>query len=371
MRVTSNSVSVSALEPSVGAFIETIAAVCFSVFIAITLNTSFFIILGVVVAPILLLRTERSVDRGIIYFEASTKYIQKKFDDNPETVWALVYLLYIPLAALASRAASTAVTVFRHPILSFKSIPSNWFRYACCIDICYPPEVVPEADLRCSNEEIKFRRVIKDAYVNFRDEEWRWKPLVAVVSICTVVVLYLPAIALRLSLKSTALLCVPMLWLIHLGTRPTDNIYNTLYKIRKGDIGRITVIYSCFLIAAFLAKIVAMSSWADFSHWLAVSVLGNVFYEYIAPSEVPIWQLVAAINSLLAIVMFWFSGESLLRREISESWDTSRVILCYRVLSITRGILTFYILACTGYIALDLFHEWNLPPLGIRLFPWV
>ncbi|MCH8831070.1 MAG: hypothetical protein IID45_15980 [Planctomycetes bacterium] len=181
---------------------------------------------------------------------------------------------------------------------------------------------------------------------------------------------FLPPLLYRLSLKSTAVLYLPLLWIVLSTFRAISGVEAALTRIRHTDVSRIITAYSVLFLLTMSFKIVCMIGWRNFTEWLESSDLGQLASIYVQPIEVPWWQVSATVNSFVALGLFWYSGEILFRIEHEEPWSETFVENVLRSTTFVRCALTLYTISCTLYITIRAASAWELPRLGTKLFPW-
>ncbi len=195
MRLISNTKSARRREVSLLAIIETIGAISCSVWVAVSVNTFVFILLGALVAPLLLLRTQKSTRFGLAVFRPVSKVINAEIVSIlnlgfsvvvsfPVSVYFVyramstiseieffqsqigigIFFLFIGSLLLATVFTILTTTIYgvfvvgvmllikviatAYGILfclrqTLIAIPKNWYKIAWCTDICTPPELFP------------------------------------------------------------------------------------------------------------------------------------------------------------------------------------------------------------------------------------
>jgi hypothetical protein len=274
------------------------------------------------------------------------------------------------------------IAFLRSPLLTLGEIPKNWRRMVLCTDLARPPEVLPDMEFEEDTkglEHFRFKRIILDEEViSFRNK------LLSIVLIIFAVIpsitfWYLPAMAYRWSLKSTALIWSPLFWIV---SPATDDLATRLREICKAALYRVMRLYSLVVAVLFLAKLYVLWSWhelmTNWSQWPELAEMwaripqSDVLNAYIVPPEIPPWQLAAAINAVLAWIAFFIADLLLVRSEKHQSLPGDWLNDAFRWVAIVRNTLSLYAIACTLYITVELALEgrWDLPPLGAKLFPW-
>ena len=91
---------------------------------------------------------------------------------------------------------------------------------------------------------------------------------------------------------------------------------------------------------------------------------------YIAPAEIPKWQLAELANSALAIGAMLFARHALLRDELKHPLPEAPVKRLLGFVSGLRWVLALYAIFCTGYITMRAAQHWHWPALGEQWLPW-
>jgi hypothetical protein len=136
MRLISDPLVPAPREVTVAALVESVAAVVCSLTISIHFSTLKYAAIGVCVAPLLLMRSQESGLLGKRWFAS---LVMKRADQTTQSklIW---FLIKIFMGSIVIRVLATA----RHPVRGFRSIPSNWYRIVLCSDIVTPLEFVPD-----------------------------------------------------------------------------------------------------------------------------------------------------------------------------------------------------------------------------------
>ena len=181
---------------------------------------------------------------------------------------------------------------------------------------------------------------------------------------------FLPAILYRWSLKATSIIYAPLVFVAHSTFSEGKDLRTKLELIKRGDLSRIRVLYGIAAIAAFLVKLVLMAKWIGFAAWWNGNPITEFLAIYVAPSEIPKWQLAELANSVLAIGSMLFARRALLGYELRHPWPETPVKRILGFVSGLRWLLALYAIACTGYITMRAAHDWHLPALGVKWLPW-
>lgn len=384
MRLYSTAESVDKGEISLLAIVETILATAVAIYLAVTFNSLRWIAWSACIAPFLLLRTEQSTALGIKRLDEHVQWIEdkrenwRKREESLQSFWALFIskisrimfpICSIGVMAVLIRLTAIVATVCRHPITSFSSIPANWVRATLSVDTRCPPEIVPGYHL-AGTKGLTPSGLLRNAKEEFSDPDLAYRVLIAFIFTAYFIVSYVPPLLYRWSMKATAIVYTPFLWLAWATFRKMPDISAALKRIRESDLTRVVVIYSILVITGFAVKFILMIKWSNFAAWWNTTPLTDFLAIYVAPAEIPLWQLTALINAFWAIAVFVFVYEARLRIEAGEPWSTKAVESFLRVSSFGRCLLSLYTITCTGYLTVQAAKTWNLPVIGTRLFPW-
>ncbi len=380
MRLHSTAESVENREISLLAIVETIIASSIAIYLSVKFNSFKWIAWSACIAPFLLLRTEESTNYGIDLFDKRVDWIRSKMFKSLyridfswrmwfNVLYGLSIAFYFAIMPILVRFLSFIVAIWRHPLKSFSSIPENWIRATMSIDVCVPPEVVPGYEVQGPDDKMKFRH-LRDLSLWEKGDYSVLKLLEAAVVIPTLILLFVPPLLYRWSMKATSIVYAPLLWIVR-SSRGIADIPDSLKLIRKSDLMRIAVCYSTLVIIGFVLKLLLMMKWGNFVAWWNTTPLTEFLAIYVMPAEIPIWQLAAFINAFCAIGIFIYAKEASLRMDTGDPWSTKTVEAILRYSGLVRCALSLYMIVCTGYLTVQAATTWNLPKLGTKLFPWI
>jgi hypothetical protein len=162
------------------------------------------------------------------------------------------------------------------------------------------------------------------------------------VGFAILVILFGPALIYRWALKATSISYLPLLWIVRSTFRKITDLTAALRRYRKSDLAIVTVVYSAVIIVFFVGKIICMIGVETFAAWWNEGKLTKLLSIYVRPSEIPIWQIAAFINAILAIGLFWFAGEALLRKRERRPWSDLLIERVIRSTTFFRCVLTLY-----------------------------
>ncbi|CAA6825308.1 MAG: Unknown protein [uncultured Sulfurovum sp.] len=382
---TSSVESADRLQFSVLALVETLVAVGISFFVWFYYGFYWHIITGLVVAPLFFLRTKKSEKEGLLLFEKNINFLIistfilffiltfihyqnlnfckihnfdylfkgyipllddiNRFLENIQLyeigqkvldmrMLCLITIMIMLLFSLPATMIKTFVTVKNFSLLSLQMIPRNWFKTILSIDFLHPLELIPGI------EKTKSDLKMKD-YIIFQD---------LLFGKIYASLIFIPALIFRYSIKSTAWIYLPLIWLI----QPQDkqNLTTRLKIESKNFIAYLMFFYSLIVVLVFtlLPLIFPHTQLGIYLQTLAIPpTLNTIFFAY----EFNLWHLTRLISALITIVFMFSFTKILIRRETEPSygdfWGTK--LLSLRTV---RSILTLVTLGFTAYHILGL-----------------
>ena len=170
------------------------------------------------------------------------------------------------------------------------------------------------------------------------------------------------------SIKSTALVWLPLLWIIPMAT--TDEPLATRLKlVNRSSWGRLVGGLSIITLVLFALRLLLFDAVPGF---VPESALHDLLAAALWPEGLPMWTVASASNSVIALALFFGSSHALIRIEDGGDATTMKgTDLAVRTASVCRAGLSIYSALCVLYIVATLVPELDLPPLGTKLFPWM
>lgn len=414
MRLWSTPESVRAAEPSALAMIETLAAIGASVWIGIHFGTWWHVFVGALIAPLLLLRTDLSCKIAWRSAQRVESWSKRWLDAVAASrlrssvfglatfgvlvaatfvlldVWwplrlLLAYVLLLISAPFVSgmgligpigRVLGTARGVCASPLESIRAIPGNWWRTIAALDFARSPELLPlPDDPGWERPDLRWKDELSGHAlwtVRSGSRRLRWYA-----GLLTTISFVIPAVCFRLSLKSTALLWLPLLWALR-PLKPAAEAWSAHLKLKAtSDINRLVAIFSTLVLLGLVAKYLFFVA----EHELALRAaawqgwLGQRLGEFVAalvrPGEFPIWQFASATNSVLALLAFFLVRDWLRRDEVGLPAPDARIDRTLGVIFFFRRLFSCYVIVCNGVVVLQLARTLPLPQIGWKLFPWL
>jgi hypothetical protein len=387
---------------SVLALAETVAAMSVYAFVAIRWGT-LHLTVSACAAPLLLLRTRRSVDLGrsiLVRIGAIPALLTRFLDRMPDppgvlvpflipivTVLMVVAIVAQGVAMLSVRVAATVICAVSAPIQTIRSVPRNWWGVVACVDSRQTPEFMPgfHSDDDGRNDDDKFLDVrllvrplvaVRELYDrslgNLRGgRDWfGWFTLVVLMPFMGIGIgiLALPALTFRWSLKGTALIWSPLIWSVRGAFRP--NLIDRLGDVRDLAFYKLARLWSVVTLVLFAAKITFLSSMKNPALRCQRVLSAPLCDQVVIPSAIPPWQWASVANALLGWVIYLIADWTLHRLAHGRTVSELLVERVTRVAAILRSLLSLYTIASVLYLAAFLTHRWPLPVLGTRLLPW-
>jgi len=236
---------------------------------------------------------------------------------------------------------------------SIKKIPFNWYKSIFCIDSFSKPEVVPGIE----NTNHWYR------YSEFTN----WKALRAsegnellnksltfrIRNIFIRSLFFLPSVIFRYSLKSTAWIYLPLIWLI----QPQNklDLDEKMKWFSKNFMAYLMFFYSLIVVFVFtlLPLIFPYTQLGVYLQTLPIpSTLKSIFFAY----EFNIWHLTRFLSALITIVFMVSFTKILIMREVNPSYGDfwGAKLLSLRTV---RSVLTLITLGFTAYHILGLLPD--------------
>jgi hypothetical protein len=264
---------------------------------------------------------------------------------------------------------------FRKPLQSITSIPGNFYKYVFVIDLFQSPEVIPGST---EIKETKFvylnlyniaRTVLGEVLKSF---EGRSYFLLDITFGVVIILIFIPmlgfAIAFIFSIKSTALLWLPLLWIIY-QSKPGANVVDRIRLNLTLASTKLMLTYSIFVLIGFILKLGLLFEVWKFTQLQWFGPLEVLATRLVAPYALPLWQVTSALNAGLAWAYFFLAQRYLLAQNTTEAPPETRIKREYVAFQVVRTAFSLYAIACTLYIAAATAWQTRWPPIHLILFP--
>lgn len=417
--------SVQQRELSLLAIVETLCAMAAYVWIGVRFGTWWHVWTAAAIAPFMLLRTDDSISRGWRYFV----YLRGTLAIWPKTTLGVTFVGIVALSslvglssegwlmtsvfillgvnalplgmcapALIGRFAGAITGLIQYPRESLAAIPSNWLQLVGCVDFRQSPELIPrprgqtEPLVETKTDSILVERFVSStnaweaielAWASIREVRTKGKRkrvrflIAAFFVTATILPFVIPAIIFRLSIKSTAIVWLPLLWATKL-PKPANEPWSAHLKLMiAGDLPRLVTLWSFLYLLLVGLKVLmyigehrlamAADSWHD---WLG-GRLGAFAVALVRPGEIPIWQLASTVNAILAITLFLLLRDWLRRGEVGLANNEVTIERTVWSFFFVRRLLTTYTIGNQLVVFFLLARQMPLPTIGTTLFPWL
>lgn len=245
---------------------------------------------------------------------------------------AVVALWEVAIAALLFFVATAAATV-RHPLRTLSAMPANWRRLVLATDSCTQPQVLPD------ESGLPWRY---DGYASDIIEQW--------FELTNSIALYLLMAVYRWTVKATSLVYLPLLWLVELARVSPRSMYDYLADYQQSDWKRIRLVVSSITIIAFISKLLLLATVDEFAEWWNANGALRFLKVYIAPHEIPWWQVASAINGAIAITLWLHARALLLAWRRGRGPSEAAALATWRVAAPLSALLSIYSIGCTALI---------------------
>jgi len=251
-------------------------------------------------------------------------------------------------------------------------IPSNWFKLILSTDILHPLEIIPS--ISKSNSPYKLTNIV-NTLTSFLYPD-TGSPIVLDILLATPIIIFtiaiyiiliIPMLIFRYSLKATAWIYLPLIWLIQPQDR--ENLTRRLKIESKNFIAYLMFFYSLIVVFVFtlLPLIFPHTELGVYLQTLAIpETLKTIFFAY----EFNLWHLTRFLSALITIVFMVSFTKILIRREIEPSYGD---FWGAKLLSLrdVRSVLTLITLGFTAYHILGLLPDGFFGELwaNMQVFP--
>jgi len=340
------------------AVVETVLAIAASIWIATLSNTLAYMAIAASLSPFLLLRSEESAQLGVRWFNLFAPSKVNKVDLSANAwVWLTLLVLSLLIRVIATLC---------HPFKGIQSIPKNWVRAVLCSDLATPVELVPgtgsvrEVLQKYSYEDLDVDAVFMivmfaiflslGAAVKFF-ETLLPNSLLSAVSVFFAFVFffgaslmalgltcYIVAHMYRFSLKSTALIWLPLVYVVHVAYDKSLTLSGRLEEMQRSALWRLIRFISWVTLALLAAKIVFLPSVIN---WWNQQVWTRVINVYVMPNQIHGWHIAAGLNSVIALVGYYYFIDRAPLRIRDGSWNESQVMKGLEIFSVTVVLSLF------------------------------
>ena len=346
MRFSSTPESAATGEITVLAILETVMAISLSVLVVKLLDRSVHIIVGALLAPLLLLRTDASTAKAFSMFDSwfprlmrLLSFFQRLYARLPAFLRLLTFfVVWLPLFSFliaAIKCIATISALISFPRDTLFAIPGNWQRIALSMDLKHPPEFLPGVetapeDAPASVRILRYqeiRRQITSGAGNALSEK------------LSLLAIYGPTVLYRLFIKSTSLIYFPLIWV--------SRMPMTVKGVLSFPIERVRRWYAAALILIMLSPL-AISYHAQ--ETLATARERAVF-SYILPVHKTDWWHLTRVAGVAVTIVLYLYAKNLDPNDLQHDQQSRWIIMQANRL---RAACALFTMACFLLIVLIL-----------------
>jgi len=303
MRFSSTPESVATGEITFLAILETVLAISLSVLVVKLLDRSIHIIVGALLAPLLLLRTDASTAKAFNMFDSGfpglmrlLSFFQRLYERLPASLRLLTFfVVWLPLFSFlitVIKCIATVSTLISFPRDTLFAIPGNWQRLALSMDSKHPPEFLP--GLETAPEEAPA------SVHNLRYEEVRRQITSgtgsALAQKLSLLAIYAPAVLYRLFLKSTSLVYFPLIWVSRMPMTVKGVLSFPIERVRRWYAGALILIMLSPLAISYHAQ-----------ETLATARERAVFSYILPVHKTDWWHLTRAAGVAVTLILYLYA----------------------------------------------------------------
>ena len=345
MRSHSTHESALNLEITKLAIAETGVSLALYVGVGLYLGTFQYLALAVLVAPIMLLRTEKSTDWGLRAYRELYEAMSRQ---RILLYWLLVPI-GLPIGGICIRVVATVYSALQRPLWTLRTLPQNWLRQTLCTDFFHPPEIIPG---EVSHNVISEKKVPEfPLFLDlFRLEEGH-PALLAILLSPLLMFGFLPSLIYRITFKATSIVYLPLVFVARLTLQSTLPLKVRLARITKGELEKVRRGISWGIVTILAAKIGLELGWVNLGYVAAKFPSQQLLEALLVPKAWAWWQIAVAADALLTFFLLFFADAALARLEGGHSWRDETVQGAVSTVSFTRGILSLAAISHGFYLA--------------------
>jgi len=231
------------------------------------------------------------------------------------------------------------------------------------------PEIIPGLEARSSTPDFNFEMIKLSHLLALAKTNW----LLMTLMIVPLVFVGIAALLYRWSLKSTAIIWSPFLWMAG-QISEVDDLPRFLRSVVLLSFHRLSRIYSAFVLLFFAAKMALFVVFDQIENTIKLLPGWDVLRHFVAPEDVPLWQVAGALNGVLAWVILFLAERRFIDLEKSDGRNETALKNRFKALLIGRNLLSIYTSICaliiTWMIAIPLMHHLHFDRWPrFRVFP--
>lgn len=380
MRLFSNPRSADEGEISALACFETLVAMAITVAVGVLRHDWTHVAVAVSVAPFVLLRTHLATLTAVRWTDKVGLWLirlrirARKRSPAYLLIVSPVVDLGLVVMPLAIRTVTLVVAAVCHPMSAIKAIPVNWRRFTLATDFAHPPEVIPgHWRYGAKNSPYHWSWVRGWAFLPPRDNydllDLFRTLMNSLLFPLSLLILYLPAVLFRMSLKSTCVVYLPVLWLLSASPQALDP-RRRLEFIKENELEKLRRRYSVGALVLFYIAPILFVSLFNKQIGLLHNYLGqnaDLISIYTFLFTVRPWHIVRLVNILLTFYLFLYADSRLQRFRSGASVSQSGLDRILPGILWVRRAGGLYTLVCSLYILyttvdLRVAFDWGIFP---------
>lgn len=369
MRFNSTAESAVKGEITILAIIECVLSVALYIGFCIHFSSFRYLAWAVVVAPLMLFRTERSAQWGLSlylhlynsiltesrmtgWFVDRVKFLRVLFSPKGSgllsevvhVIFLIVETTVLALMGFVIRILSPMIWLMRRPVEGLRQAPFNWHRQCLCTDLYLAPEVVP-LEHTSTNYHLKFGDLIRA----FKENGVVGRGMYNFV-LWPLFLGYLPPLFYRVSFKATSIVYLPFVFVVHSTVNRTLEIKQRLERFTKGEQERVRRWVAVFVLTILAAKLALSTGWVDFNY-LASKFPNQRIADYVVPpGHWAWWQITLVTDAFLTFILFFFADSALAWLTAEKPWSEKVVSGTITTITFTRGTLAIFTVAELFYL---------------------
>lgn len=362
------------------AIVETVLAVAVSLWIVWYCGTITHIAVSACLAPFALMRTERSA-RLVWSWTQSWITLSARFPVGSFFAWlaGLVDSVGLVFGPTLLRPISVLIVFMRHPLVTLRSIPINWTATVFTIDLAHAPEALPnQMQLEAEHPQsdlartYNFRSSMQDVARYFGGPHSG--TIVIILGLPMYVIAFLPSIAYRLSVKSTALFALPVLWLVRsslsdkpMRERVEDFKDDPIEQLVRWYGAGLLVFLGVLPVVAYVLFSKIVSVVATWSHPLVARIVTGFRLLQSGVVEVDMWHLGRLFSAAMTLVIFAYVRLALHKMRRHPEHEPSVGI--FESMLLARSASTMYVMAATLFLLYSTIDWHHLPVFRLNWWP--
>lgn len=329
------------------AIAECIASVGIYISIGLYFGTFKYLALAVVLAPLTLFRTERSVEWALSRYKQSLEAIGRM----PEPFDVVTPYFVGPVIGSVIRIVSTIYWAVRTPLQTLKDTPQNWLRQSLCTDFAYPPEIVPQEAL--SKDKVIFK--FSDFLEVIRDDPniVLWITVAGYI-LPFFIIGWVSSVLYRISFKATAIVYMPLIWVVHATLKNPLTVKARLKRIKEGEIEKVRRGISWIVFVTLTAKLALAFTWINKSYLESMFPSQQLITNFVVLDSWPWWQITLGLDAAATFFLLYFADAALARIEDKRAWKENLVQNTVSTISFMRAALSVTTIAGLFYLALGI-----------------